>query len=125
MKKTQISALLLLHILLLAYSLGGICSKRAAQHDFLSFEFMLYYGIVLLILFAYAILWQQILKRLPLVTAYANKAITVIWGMLWGSVFFRESVSVWKIMGALIIILGVYLVVSEKEEAGGDKKCDI
>ncbi len=125
MKKEFFRAFILLHILLVFYSLGGICSKLAAQYDFLSLPFILYYGIVLLILFAYAVLWQQILKKLPLVTAYANKAVTVIWGMLWGSIFFKESVNGWKIIGALIIIVGVYLVVSEKEEEEGSRKCSI
>lgn len=120
MKRENIRAFILLHIILLFYSLGGICSKLAAKCTFLSLEFMFYYGIVLVILFAYAILWQQILKKLSLVTAYANKAITVIWGMLWGSVFFDETVNLWKIIGAIIIIAGVYLVVSEKEE---NEKC--
>lgn len=60
----------------------------AAQQEFLSFKFFFFYGLVLLILFAYAIAWQQVLKGLPLVTAYANKAVTVIWKLVLGSAFF-------------------------------------
>lgn len=120
MKRDNIRAFLMLHIILFIYSMGSICSKMAAKCTFLSLEFILYYGIVLAILFMYAILWQQILKKLPLVTAYANKAVTVIWGMVWGSIFFEETVNAGKILGALIIIAGVYLVVSEKEE---NEKC--
>ena len=115
--KTKIGPLILLHILLLLYSLGGICSKFAGEAEFMSIRFFVFYGLVLLNLFVYAILWQQILKRMPLVTAYANKAITVIWGILWGFLFFDEKeYLIWKIIGACIIIAGVYLVVTEKEE---------
>ena len=88
----------------------------AAQQEFLSFKFFFFYGLVLLILFAYAIAWQQVLKKLPLVTAYANKAVTVIWGLVLGSVFFQEKITLQKVIGAFIIIFGVYLVVSEDGE---------
>lgn len=111
----KVKPILLLHILLLAYSLGGIFSKLAAGQEFLSLKFVLCYGVVLVNLFLYAIFWQQILKKLPLVTAYANKAITVIWGLIWGMVFFGEKITIQKIVGALVIIIGVYFVVSDKE----------
>lgn len=117
MKKEYIKPIILLHVLLLVYSFGGISSKLAGSEPFLSFRFSLFYGIVLFLLFAYAILWQQILKKLPLVTAFANKAVTVIWGIVWGALFFREEITISKIIGALVIIAGVYLVVSaDKEE---------
>ena len=104
-----------LHVLLLVYSLGSICSKLAGQSEFLSIKFIVFYGLVVLDLFIYALVWQQLLKKLPLVTAYANKAITVIWGLLWGMIFFGEKITLWKIVGALIIIIGIYLVVSADE----------
>lgn len=105
-----------LHILLLIYSLGGIFSKLAAQQEFLSTRFILFYGVVLLDLFLYALVWQQILKKLPLVTAYANKAVTVIWGLVWGFLVFKETVTIWNLIGALVIVFGVYIVV--KTDAG-------
>lgn len=109
----------MLHIIMFIYSAGGICSKLAARQEFLSVKFIMYYGIVLFILFAYAVAWQQILKRLPLVTAYSNKAVTVIWGLVWGAVIFHESISANKIIGSILIIIGVYFMVSEKDEAVG------
>ncbi len=93
------------------FSLGGVASKTAAGSEFLSAKFIICYGLVLFILFVYAIVWQQMLKRLPLVTAYANKAVTVVWGIIWGWVFFGESVTVRKIIGAVIVIAGVCIVV--------------
>lgn len=52
-----------LHLLFLIYSLGGICSKLAAQSEFLSPRFILLYGAVLLDMAVYALLWQQLLKK--------------------------------------------------------------
>jgi len=110
--KKNIFYLFILHIVLAIYSFLGIFSKYAAGEKFLSPKFILYYGLVILGLFIYAVVWQQLLKKLPLITAYANKAVTVIWGIIWGRTFFTEPVTPKKITGAIIIIVGVYFVVS-------------
>lgn len=114
--KAKIKDFLLLHILLFVYSMGGICSKLAASEEFLSIKFIILYGILLFIMFFYAIMWQQILKRMKLVTAYANKSVTIIWGMFWGVLLFKESISVFNVIGILIIIAGVYFVVTGEVE---------
>ena len=106
---------LFLHIELFILSLGGVCSKIAAQNDFLSFGFIFWYGLVILNLGVYAIVWQQIIKHLPLTTAYANKAITIVWGILWGVIFFNEQIKWNMIIGAIIVIVGVLLVVKSDE----------
>lgn len=117
-KTSKIKVVVLLQILLMVYSLFGICSKLAAQQPFLSFKFIMYYGIVILNLAIYAVCWQQIIKRIPLVTAFANKAVTVIWGLIWGKIFFQEAITAQKLLGAFIIICGIVLVVTEKEASG-------
>lgn len=106
---------LALHSSLLLSSLSGVCSKMAANQPFLSFEFCLYFGLVLVIMFVYAIVWQQILKRMPLTVAYANRPVTLIWAMVWGTLIFKERITWNMILGAGIIFLGIYLVVSEHE----------
>ena len=98
-----------LHLLLLFYSLSGLLSKMAAGVGFLSLQFMLLYGGVLAILGVYAIGWQQILKRMPLTSAFSNKAVTVVWGIVWGALFFSEPVTPLKVIGAVFIIAGVVL----------------
>jgi len=102
-----------LHISLFLYSLGGIFAKIAGSKEFWSLEFVFFYGLFLLILFIYAILWQQILKKLPLTVAFANKAIVILWGILWGYLFFNEILRWGMLFGAIIIITGIYLVVSD------------
>lgn len=114
--KNNIKSFIYLHLLLFTYSLGTIFSKLASKEHFLSFKFCIFYGLVLFILFLYALLWQQVLKKIPLITAYANKSITVIWGILWGYIFFDESITIFKIIGSIIIIIGVYLFVSDIKE---------
>lgn len=114
--KEKIKAYILLHILLLVMAFGGVCSKLAGQSDFLSTSFFLYYGLVLLILAIYAIAWQQILKIIPLVTAYANKAVGVIWGLVFGLLIFQEKITATKVIGTVIIIFGIIMVVKADEE---------
>ncbi|MFR4733824.1 MAG: transporter [Agathobacter rectalis] len=91
MDKSKLKVLFALHLMLMIYSMSGICSKMASQQDFLSFKFCLFYAIIIFLLGFYAIGWQQIIKRLPLTTAFANKAVTVVWGIIWGAVFFMSQ----------------------------------
>lgn len=98
-----------LHILMMVYSLSSVFSKKASREKFLSLRFCLFYGGVLFLLALYAVFWQQIIKRLPLSFAFANKAVTVIWGMVWGILIFGESISIQRIIGAVIVIVGIVL----------------
>jgi len=108
MKKNKLKTLFILHLLLMVYSLSTLCSKFASQYEILSFKFCLFYFLVLFFLFIYALGWQQVLKHLDLTTAYANKAVTIIWGIIWGAVFFNEgSPSLPKLIGALLVMAGV------------------
>lgn len=104
-----------LHILILILSFSGVLSKFAGQSQFLSPVFFLCYGGVLLILFLYAICWQQILKTIPLTVAYCNKSVSIVWGMILGAIFFGETISLQNIIGAFIVFVGVYLMVSADE----------
>lgn len=108
--------ILALNILLMFFSLGGIFSKLASKQSFLSLKFILCYGSLLFIMFVYAIGWQQVIKRLPLTMAYANRAVTIVWGIIWGLLFFNEKLNVGKIIGAVIVIAGVLLYVTESDE---------
>lgn len=117
-KQGKWKTLLCLHLLLLVYSTSVIFSKLAARESFLSFRFCLYYICIILLLGLYAIGWQQIIKRLPLTTAFANKAATVLWGLVWGMLVFHESLSAGKLLGAALVIAGVVLFAfADKEEA--------
>ncbi len=119
---SKVKYLLILHILLGVYSLTGVASKFAAGEEFMSSGFIIFYGLSLLGLFIYAFAWQQVIKHMPLITAYANKGVTVIWGIIWGYFIFRENITVRKLLGAAIIIAGVVLIVTAdaREETEGN-----
>lgn len=116
--------LIALHLLLLVYSLSGYFSKSAAMQRPFSFEFVALYGAMLAVLGVYAIGWQQIIKRLPLTLAFANKAVTVVWGIVWGVLFFGEQVNGLMVIGAIFVIAGVILFAvadgEQQDVEGGD-----
>ncbi|MCM1220381.1 MAG: transporter [Lachnospiraceae bacterium] len=117
MTREKIKTLFLLHIMLMLYSTSGICSKMAAGQPFLSLKFCIYYAAIIALLGLYAIGWQQVIKRLPLTTAFANKAVTVVWGIVWGFLFFQESITWGKVLGALLVIAGVVMYARADEGA--------
>ena len=83
---------------------------------FFSFKFILFYGLMVFILGVYAIFWQQLLKYVPLTTAFCNKAVGIVWGILWGVLFFKEQIKLNMIIGAVIVIIGVVIVVKADEQ---------
>ena len=117
MDKSKIRSYILLHIIVLIYSMSSILTKKAALAEFLSMRFIILYGLVLVCMGVYALVWQQVIKNLPLNVAFANKSVTIIWGMVWGCIFFHESITPKMIIGALIVITGVIMVIT-----GGEKK---
>ena len=122
MNREKITFIIVLHISLAIYSISGIFSKEAANVPLLSAEFCcLYFGILVLLGF-YAIVWQQIIKHLPLTIAFANKAVTVIWGIIWGFMFFDETVTTIQMIGAGIIMIGIILY---STEIGDEELCQI
>ena len=109
--------LLALHALLALYSLCSICGKLAAGFEFMSPGFVLCYGGMIGVLGVYAIGWQQVIKRMPLTSAYANKAVTIVWGIVWGVLLFQEAVTPAKLLGAAVVLAGVVLFsVADGEE---------
>lgn len=120
MAASKRKALIGLHCLLVLYSLCDVCSKMAAGYPFLSWGFCFYYGGMIALLGVYSIAWQQVIKHLPLTTAYANRAATVVWGILWGMLLFREKLTPGRLAGAALIIAGIWLFA----RADGEEKAD-
>nr|WP_318715585.1 EamA family transporter [uncultured Treponema sp.] len=113
---SNIPYFILMHISFLIYSGYALCGKFASTQEFLSKNFILLYGAVMFIMCVYAILWQQVLKRIPLSVASANKSITIIWGILFGKIVFDEKIKLNMILGAAIILTGLFILLTENEE---------
>lgn len=105
-----------LNALFLLYSICGILSKLSAKEEMFSLFFFIWYGLELCIMVVYSLLWQIILKKIPLNTAYSSKAVVIVYGVLWGVVLFNETVNIVQIIALFVIILGVIITVT-----GGEK----
>ena len=108
----KISTYLLLYFALLLYSLTAIASKLASAEPFLSWKYLLYMGFQFAILAIYAVLWQIVLKKVPLFIAFANKGMTIFLGMIFGYFIFHEEVTVFNILGTAIIAAGVIVMMT-------------
>lgn len=110
MKKAGITGFLLLQVSFLIYSCSSVVAKFASGNEVLSFKFILFYGLEVVILGIYAILWQQAIKRYDLSIAYANKAVTLLWALLWSVILFKEHLKWNQVVGVLIVIVGIVLL---------------
>lgn len=121
MKRSGLFPYLLMHTIFLLYSFYTVLGKVASGYDFLSFRYCMLYASLILILAVYAVLWQQVLKRVRLSVATANKAVTIIWGMLWSALFFKEEITVRKLAGAAVISVGILVLSLSESRTGGNE----
>lgn len=113
MKNCSIAKYGLLFFSIALYSCTSICSKLASGHSMLSWGFILFYGLSILVLMAYAVLWQQVLKRIELSEAYAFKPLSTIFSFLWAVLIFREQITWNMLVGAGLILTGIWVVNGE------------
>ena len=112
----NITTFLILQFTVLIYSLSSVFSKYASREAFLSFRYILFTGLIIFCLGIYAILWQQILKKVKLTAAFANKGITIIWNMMLGYLIFAEKVTLKNMIGALVVLIGIVVVTIKGEQ---------
>lgn len=117
-KKPGWGNILLLQAVFFIYSISSVVSKLASNQETFSPAFILLYGVDVLVLGVYALLWQQVIKRFELSIAYANKAVTLLWALVWGIFLFHETITPWKIAGILLVMLGIFILNSREEEQG-------
>lgn len=117
MKQAGIKGFILLQLSFLIYSCSSVVAKFASGNDVMSFRFILFYGLEVFILGVYAILWQQAIKKYELSVAYANKAVTLLWALLWSVVLFKETLKWNHIAGICIVMIGIYILNTTKKES--------
>lgn len=74
-----------------------------------SYKYFLGIGSAIGILGIYAILWQQILKRISLSTAYMFKGLSLVFVILLAALLFGETITWTNVVGTLIIMGGIAL----------------
>jgi multidrug transporter EmrE-like cation transporter len=82
----------------------------ASRQDFLSWAYIGWFVGAVGIIGVYALLWQQVLKRIELSTAYMFKGTTLIFTMLIAALLFGEAITIPNIIGSIIIVTGITLL---------------
>ncbi len=110
LNKNLIKNIVILQVIIAIYTLSTVAAKFASGQEFFSFKFFLFYGIEIAILGVYAILWQQIIKKFEISVAYANRAMALLWSIVWALVFFKENITIKNVIGVIIVIIGTIIV---------------
>lgn len=100
----------LMHINFVIVSFSFVLARYAGFYYLFSLRAMVLYGLSFVLLGVYAIIWQQVIKQIKLSVAYANRTVIIILGMLWGVLFFGEEINAFKVIGVVVILIGVALV---------------
>lgn len=124
--KTQPKYMVLLHATLLLYAAVGVFQKLSGERlalcgfgldlsDQNRLWALIWFAVTVLIIFVYSLLWQQVLKHMPLNYAYSAKGICTLWTALFGVCFFGEALTAGDIIGLIVVLIGVGLVVTDHE----------
>lgn len=93
----------------LVYACTSIFTKMASRQKMLSWPYLLWIAGAIGVMGVYAILWQQVIKRMPLSTAFMFKGTSLIFILLISGLMLGESITVNNVIGSVIIILGIAL----------------
>lgn len=97
------------------YACVSLFTKYASQQEFMSWNYMVGLIGAIGVMGLYAVLWQQVLKRIELSLAYMFKGSSLIFVMLLANVIFGEQITWNNIVGAIIIISGIVLFANSAE----------
>ena len=107
--------ILILQLIIMIYTFSSICAKLASGQETL-FRLLLFTGLEFLCLAVYAILWQQAIKIFDLSVAYANRAMVLLWSMIWAVLVFHDTITLKNILGVALVIAGTFVINTEKNQ---------
>lgn len=93
----------------LIYACTSIFTKIASQQEPMSFPYLLWIAGAVGVMGVYAMLWQQVISRMQLSTAYMFKGTSLIFVLLISALLFGEAITLNNVIGSAIIILGIVL----------------
>lgn len=93
----------------LIYACTYICTKMASRQDILSWSYLVWIAGAICVMGVYAVLWQQLIMRMSLSTAYMFKGTSLIFVLLISALLFGEAITINNVIGSAIIISGIVL----------------
>ena len=99
------------------YACTSICTKMASRQDMLSWPYLFWIAGAIGVMGVYALLWQQVIARMPLSTAYMFKGTSLIFVLIFSALLFNETITISNIIGSVVIIAGILLYARADESA--------
>ena len=93
----------------LIYACTSIFTKMTSMQEMLSWPYLWWIAGTIGVMGVYAVLWQQVIKRMALSTAYMFKGTSLIFVLLISALLFGEAITVNNVIGSAIIITGIVL----------------
>lgn len=93
----------------LVYACTSIFTKMASRQEMLSRPYLLWIAGAIGVMGVYALLWQQVIARMPISTAYMFKGTSLIFVLMFSALLFGEAITLNNVIGAVIIIAGIIL----------------
>lgn len=119
-KKTKPIDIIILQLAVGIYSINTVISKYVGtslkENGAFAFKTIALFFLEVCILGVYAIIWQQLIGKFQLSIAYANKAMALMWSLLWSVLIFKDTVTPKQFVGVLIVIAGIVILNTGKEE---------
>lgn len=109
-KGITIKDIICLQAVIVIYTISSVVAKFASNQEPWSFEFFLFYGGEIVVLMVYALFWQQMIKKFDLSIAYANRAMVLLWSMVWAVIIFNNKITVQNVLGVALVIAGTVIV---------------
>ena len=91
------------------YASTSICTKMASRQEMMSWQYLWWIAGAVVVIGVYALLWQQVIARMPLSTAYMFKGTSLVFVLLISALLFGETITVNNLIGSAIIITGIVL----------------
>lgn len=107
LEKASWIKILLLQLVVGIYSVNTVIAKLVSGQKVFSPAFIGLLFLEVCVLGVYALLWQQLIKHFELSVAYANKAMGLIWSLIWSIVLFREGVKWNQLLGIVLVMIGI------------------
>ena len=107
LEKVSWIKILLLQLVVGIYSVNTVIAKLVSGQKVFSPAFIGLLFLEVCVLGVYALLWQQLIKHFELSVAYANKAMGLIWSLIWSIVLFREGVKWNQLLGIVLVMIGI------------------
>lgn len=120
-RKVTFKNIMLLQGIIMIYTISSVMAKFASLNKDVLIKVLFFLGLEFLILVVYAVLWQQMIKRLDLSVAYANRSMAILWSMIWAVIFFHDEITMRNILGVILVLIGTVIV---NMDARGEEQND-